>query len=368
MPFGFRSVPAGKCRRLEPVEHEAVVVRLMVRLYIEGAGCKEISMQLNGAGMLRRGAYWSKNTVRNVLTNPAAKGYLRWSDRGREILTRSHKGIVAEEEFDMVTELMKTRTPRNVGGRPKAAAVFVGMLRCGHCGEAMMTETATGRAGTRYHYYNCRSHLKGIGCESRRVSVQKLDDALTAAICNQVFTSSNIRALVVELRRESSEFERTRRDRLDAFAAELSDVERRLRRLYESIEADSGLELADVAPRLRELRARQDNLKRAAAAVEAEEGPVSELSDAEVWQAAHVLKDIVRETEDPAKLRQFMERVVKKASIDGDEVTVDYWPESIVNFVRGSQCVVNWLSANATGRTKRVRLSVALGRTRGEAA
>ena len=358
VPFGFRAIAAGKRRKLEPLEAEAVVVRTMYRWYVDGDGFKEIAQRLNGAELLRRGAGWSKNTVCNVLTNVAMKGCVGWSDRGEAITTRSHQPIVSEEEFDMVIQLMGSRAPRNVGGRPKSEAVFSGILVCGHCGEAMMTESATGRGGARYHYYNCRSWLKGIGCASRRIKVETLDALLVDAVCERVFTPGNLRALVVELRQQSSEFERTRQDRIDAIAGELSDVERRLRRLYESIEADAGLELADVAPRLRELRARQETLKKAAESVAAEIGPAASLSDDEVWRAAEMFREIVRTTENPAKLRQFLSGIVKKASIKEGEALIDYWPESIVNSLGGSRCGATWLPVVATGRT--VRISVVL--------
>ena len=163
------------------------------------------------------------------------------------------------------------------------------------------------------------------------------------AVCDRIFTPETLRGLVVELRQQSSEFERFRQDRIDAIAVELGDVERRLRRLYESIEADAGLELGDVAPRLRELRARQDALKRAGAAVEAEMGPEVSLGEDEVWQAAEMMREGVRSCDDAAKLRQVMSAIVKRASIRGREVAVDYWPESIVNALGGSQCPVTWL-------------------------
>lgn len=362
VPYGYESVPSsddGKRRRLRIVESEAVVVRIVFRMYLGGSGSKEITQWLNQAGMLRRGEAWSKNTLRALLTNPAMKGWTRWRDQGREITAQAHEPIVSDADFEAVSEAMKARTPENVGGRPKSEAVFSGILKCGHCGEAMMTESATGRSGTRYHYYNCRSYLHGLsGCESRRVPVGVVDTALVTAICDRVFTAENLRALVVELRQQSSDFWRQKQDRLDAFATEIADVERRLRRLYESIEADAGLELNVVAPRLRELRTRHENLKRAADTVAMETGPEVSMSDDDVWDAARTLRDVVESSEEPAKLRGFMQKIVKKASIQGAEVTLDYWPESIVNAIGGSQCGVRWLPDLATGRTKRIVLSL----------
>lgn len=364
VPFGFKAVAAGKRRKLAIVESEAVIVRTMYRWYLEGNGCKEIAQRLNSAGLMRRGAIWSKNTVFNVIRNPAMKGFLAWRDRGEIIVTEAHDPIVRPDEFDAVQEMMGSRAPRNVGGRPKSEAVFSGMLRCGHCGEAMLTESATGRSGKRYHYYNCRSFLHGIGCESRRVAVDQIDGALIGAVCDLIFTPATLRALVVELRQQSSEFERLRQDRIDAVATELADVERRLRRLYESIEADAGLNLADIAPRLRELRDRQEKLKKAGDVIATEVGPSVATDDHDLIRAAQMFRELVQTSDDPAKVRAFMGHIVKKASIRGAEVALDYWPEALVSAIGGSQSVVSWLPGVTTGRTKRILVRVVVGRGR----
>lgn len=353
-PFGFASVADGKRRRLAVLEHEAVIVRLAARRYIDGSGCKDVAAWLNDAGLLRRGQAWSKASVRAMLTNPANAGLVRWKDGANEIVTAgAHPAILSEGDYTMIIDMMGARRARNIGGRPRSEAVFSGILRCGHCDAAMATETATGRGDVRYHYYNCRAWLTGTGCESRRVRVDLVDPPLVSAICDRVFTPDNVRALVAELRQQSSSFEVERQARIDAFAREIADVERRLRRLYESVEADAGLELADVAPRIRELRARLEQLQRAEAAVAAELAPVVRVTDADALEAVGQLRAAVESCDSPAQLRQFMEKIVKKASISGDHVTIDYWPESIVNAV-GSQCEIRWLPGPTSLRTRRI--------------
>jgi site-specific DNA recombinase len=230
-----------------------------------------------------------------------------------------------------------------VGGRPRSEAALSGILRCGDCGEAMMTECATGRAGKRYHYYNCRSFLKGMGCATKRIPVSDLDSQVVNTILTRVFTPENLRGLVVEMRQQSSSFERERQDRIDALGKESADVERRLTRLYESIEGGAGLELADVAPRIRSLRERQKALSADAERVLGERGPMADVTDADMWRAADLFKEMVRDCEDPARIRQFLTMIIKQASIKGDQIAIEYWPERIVSTVGDSQCSVRWL-------------------------
>lgn len=351
VPYGFRVVPDGKRRRLAPCDAEAPAVQLVFRWYLEGSGCKDIATRLNESGISRRGRQWNKNAVASLITSPAMVGRSEWSDRGELISAQSHQAIVDEADWMLARELMGARAPRNAGGTPRSAGVFSGMLRC-ECGTAMMTETATGRRGVRYHYYNCRAFLKGEGCSSHRVSVSDVDGVLLDAILERVFTVENLRSIVIELKMQRSELQRSRQSMIDALAAEEQDVSRRLRRMYELIEGDAGLNIGDVAPRLRELRERQESIRREVAAIDAEPGEYASVSDADIVRAAETFKDVVRSSDDPAKVRQFLAGIVKQASFDGDKIRVEYWPECVANAVGGSHCGVIWLPDPATLRTE----------------
>lgn len=352
MPFGFSSVLVGRRKRLIPHETEKVVVGMIFKWYLGGMGCKAIAETMNGSGISKRGRKWDKNGVSSVLKNPVAIGRLEWTLRGEKVGVKAHDHIVTEEDFEQAQRLMGERAPVNVGGRPRSEAALSGILRCGDCGEAMMTECATGRAGKRYHYYNCRSFLKGFGCKTKRIPVGELDGLVVNAILSRVFTSENLRGLVVEMRQQSSAFERERQDRIDALGKESADVDRRLTRLYESIEGGAGLELADVAPRIRSLRERQKSLAADAELVLGERGPMADVTDADMWRAADLFKEMVRDCEYPARIRQFLTMIIKQASIKGDQIAIEYWPERIVSTVGDSQCSVRWLPDPAKLRTE----------------
>lgn len=352
VPFGFRVIPDGKRRRLEVVEVEASVVRLIFRQYLGGLGAKLVSDGLNGMGLTARGKPWNKARVAAVLRSPAVNGRIEFRHGAEVISTRAHTAIISDEDFAAVIGHSADRRPENHGGQHRSEAAFSGMLRCGHCGEAMMTESATGRGGERYHYYNCRSFLKGMGCASRRIRVDELDAYLLGQIVDRVLTPENLRALVVEVRQQASQFERDRQGRFDALDAEATDIERRLRRLYATIEGDAGLNLADVAPRLRELRARQEAIRKEVEDLAARSAPDVQLTDAQLWAAVQEVRGMVRDCADVGATRDFLKQIVKKASIEGNQIALEYWPDRIVAAVNGgSQCVVSWLPDTTTLRT-----------------
>ena len=364
VPFGFEAVAAGKRRRLKPHDAERLVVEMIFQWCLGGMGTKDIATTLNRLGVARRGGVWNKNAVSSVLHNPVAIGMVSWTERGKVISVRSHEHIVTEPDFEAVQALMTSRAPVNVGGRPRSEALLSGMLKCSACGQAMMTECATGRGGKRYHYYNCRSFLKGEGCSSQRVPVDGLDSLVLDAIVARVFTPENMTGLVTELRQQSSAFERQRKRQIEALAKETAEVDRRLARLYESIEAGAGLELDDVAPRIRTLRERQKVLKVEAEKTLAEQGPHADVTNEEMMRAAEMFRGLVLDCDDPAKIRNVLEMIVKQASIKGDQITIEYWPERIASTVNDSQCSIRWLPDPSRLRTAEIVVRMDLARRR----
>lgn len=358
IPYGFRTVAVGKRRRLEIDESEAAIVRAIFRWCIGGEGGRAIAVRLNAAGSSKRGLPWSKTRVLAVVCSQATAGRVVFSDGDEKIVTQSHEAIISAPDFELAQSVVEKRAPANSGGRHRSEAIFAGMLRCGHCGDAMVTETAKGRNGIIYRYYNCRSFLQGTGCSSRRRRVDELDPVLLGGVLNAVFTPENVRWIAQELIEQGDADNRKRQASIDSLAEEEKDIARRLRRLFETIEAGAGLTIADVAPRIRELRARQEEIKKTVEDLDANRSQVPDISIAEAIRAANYFREIVESCNSPAKVREFLTHIVKKASILDREAILDYWPERLVAASGGSQCVVSWLPDLATLRTATVHISL----------
>lgn len=356
IPFGFAPVAIGKRKRLEPQAEEAAVVRTIYRWCLQGSGTKDIAQRLNKTGTTHRGRPWDKAKVATILGNRAVIGQLVFTVGEEEIITPAHAPIISEEEFMSAQEAIRSRTPQNVGGRPRSIAAFSGLLRCGTCGEAMITETATGRTA-RYHYYNCRSFLKGKGCTSRRIPVEGLDKYLLDNILDKVFTHENIASMVTDIKTVSHTWIQDHEARLLVAHRELKDVSAKLTRLYESIEAGAGLQLGDVAPRIRMHKSNKEALERQIAELEQQEGPQILVTEADLDQAAKLFREMVSACEDPRRLRGFLGTFVRRVVILGEEASIEYWPERIVNAPKGgSHCDVSWLPDLSSLRTIRVVL------------
>jgi len=114
------------------------------------------------------------------------------------------------------------------------------------------------------------------------------------------------------------------RDRLDIIDAELNGVSIRLSKHYDALETGK-VSLDDLGPRIRELRARQNQLSKVRVQVEADivtQGK-QQVDVVLVKSYAQDLKSLLGEadfTESKAFLRSFIKRIV----LDGENATIHY--------------------------------------------
>ena len=113
-------------------------------------------------------------------------------------------------------------------------------------------------------------------------------------------------------------------DRLDAIDADLNEVRLRLSRLYEALETGK-LSLDDLAPRIKEQRARESELSKTRLQVEEEvlvQGP-SHVDGEMITAHAKDLKAILEEA-DLITSKAFLRTFIKRIEIKGDEGVIQY--------------------------------------------
>ena len=113
-------------------------------------------------------------------------------------------------------------------------------------------------------------------------------------------------------------------NRMEIIDTELRDVRARLTKLYEALETGK-LDLNDLAPRIKELKLRQDELSKARVILEAEmvaQG-VQQLDADMVKRYADDLRDLLEET-NLTERKAFIRSFVKRIEIDKEQVTLQY--------------------------------------------
>jgi site-specific DNA recombinase len=105
---------------------------------------------------------------------------------------------------------------------------------------------------------------------------------------------------------------------------EINDVQLRLAKLYDTLETGK-LGLDDLAPRIRDLRARQDELNKSKVQVEAElilhGAPRVDLEAVKAY--AEDLKLLLCEAEITER-KAFLRSFVKRITVDGNQVRIEY--------------------------------------------
>lgn len=168
-PYGYQRVkiPDGKGYTLAIVPEEAEVVRLIFQLYTMGLpnsngtperlGCCRIARHLDSLHIpARKSNSWSASSIRDILSNPAYMGKVRWQWRreqkkiidGKIVITRHkdnkcklydglHEAIISEPVFLFAESLRKTKDYIPKKENSLLQNPLSGLIYCKKCGKLM---------------------------------------------------------------------------------------------------------------------------------------------------------------------------------------------------------------------------------------
>lgn len=255
-------------------EAEARVVRMIFDLAtgVEGRpmGIKAIATWFNERGILRRGRRFTTGGVHDILTASTYHGQHHFnrtdSRNGRsrppsEWVPLAVPAIIDEKAFNSVQALLQSRAPKRVAPRiVNTPTLLAGVVRCGHCGAALIQNTGK---GGRYRYYCCSTRLKEgpLGCKGLRMPMDRLDDIVIGEVAKQILQPDHLKDLLGNYLRTAIEREDRNRDRLRQMRQDHKEAEAGIARLLELVE--KGLMDAEdqsLRERLVNLRFRRDEL------------------------------------------------------------------------------------------------------------
>jgi site-specific DNA recombinase len=144
-------------------------------------------------------------------------------------------------------------------GRAASRFLLSGIARCGYCDKALVGH---GAKGGRFSYYVCGTLLKkGAGaCRARYLNSKRSEGLVVDKIREHILTEENLKELVHLVNEEMDAASQEYQRQLDLVIDEIADVDRRLDRLYDTLETGY-LKLGDLAPRIKFLKARKDSLE-----------------------------------------------------------------------------------------------------------
>jgi len=179
--------------------------------------------------------------------------------------------------------------------------------------------------------YRCPERLvrvafkKGAGsCQARYLNSKKFEGLVINKIKEHILTEDNLRELVRLVNEEMDSVAGDYRDELGVITDEISGINGRLERLYDALETGK-LGLNDLAPRIQQLRYRQEQLQSRKWELE------TLLSDRRVEltnleTVRHYVDDLKNLLEESSltERKSFIRSFVKEVKVTGDEVLLTY--------------------------------------------
>jgi len=333
-PYGYRKVKIRDgSRERTTLELETLQSQIVLRIFkeaLEGKGLVEIAKGLNTEGIIGpRGRSWGKTTIHKILTNEVYTGTLVWGRNSNRNLppvrvANAWPAIVNHDVFEQVQSKLKKRAFSSI--HPKRVAsnyLLSGIAKCGYCGKALVGQDAK---GGQFHYYVCGTLLKkGSGsCPAQYINSRMFEELIINKIKGHILTYKNLSQLVNLVNEEMDASTGEYRTRLDTIIAEINNVNNRLERLYDALETGT-LQLADLAPRIKELRQRQEQLQMSRQELEMllSDRRV-ELADLEtVTQYVADLHSLLSEST-LVERKAFIKSFVKEVTVTGSEVLLTY--------------------------------------------
>jgi site-specific DNA recombinase len=300
----------------------------------KGIGTKEIAKALNQEGLLTStGLRWTKTYVHKILNNEAYCGVLVLGGRPGHKAVHSGEppvkvenawpAIIDKESYYLVRQKIAANAPEAV--HPRIVPSFYllsGLLFCS-CGRAMIGRSAKSH---RYYYYVCNKIYKRgkDACDAVSLPKEKLENLVIEIIKSKILAESEIEKLVFLANEELKSANLIYHEKLNDIDLELGNVNARLDKLYDVLETGK-LGLDELAPRIKQLKTRQDELSKARVMMEAEMATqgVEPLSVAKVKGYVHDLMALLTET-DIIRSKSFLRSFIDKIVIQGTGGKINY--------------------------------------------
>ncbi len=268
-------------------------------------------------------------TFHKILTNEVYTGTLVWGRTSNRNLSpvrveNAWPAVVDIDVFKQVQSKLKKRAFTTIHPKRVASSYLLsGIAKCGYCGKALVGQDAK---GGQFHYYVCGTLLKkGSGsCPAQYISSRRFEELIINKIKGHIITNENLSQLVHLVNEEMDASTGEYHTRLDTVVAEINNVNSRLERLYDALETGT-LQLADLAPRIKELRQRQEQLQMSRQELEMllSDRRV-ELADLEtVTQYVADLHNLLNDSTLTEK-KSFIKSFVSEVQVTGSEVLLTY--------------------------------------------
>jgi predicted DNA-binding protein len=138
-------------RKIVIDEDSSEVVKYIFEEFAKGRAVYDIRNTLNSRGITYKGKELAKNTVYGILRNEKYSG--KYTVNG-EIIDNMYPAIISERTFNQARAIIDA----NKFGKSSIKVVYLlkNKMRCGYCGEKIVSDGGKSHGGKKYYYYKCK--------------------------------------------------------------------------------------------------------------------------------------------------------------------------------------------------------------------
>lgn len=378
-PFGYQVITTDvqgsrgrKKKKLSICEAEADIVKLIYHLYLNGdhgksMGVKEIALHLNAMGFTMRGKLFGMQKIHAILSDSLYMGdyYFNVFDSKTgekrppsEWVKTEIPPIINPLQFEQVRLKRESRTPSNSNPRALTSpCLLTGLLKCGHCGNALTL--ATGKSG-KYRYYKCtnRKNKGNATCDSKNLPMEKIDQIILNELADKAFTPERIQLLVSEFRKTQQSRQDDTKQKECLIQKQLEQLAERQLRLLDAIEKGS-IELDEVVQkRMQQIKTSREALQIEKANLKSHtQIRVEPLRTSQIEKFSEMLKSKLL-NDDQGIARSYVHLLVDQVKVTNDEALVT---GNVFNLMSANQLITN-----KNGHLNQVPISISDWRARRE--
>lgn len=260
------------------IEKEAVVVRMIYKLFLEGKTASGIAKHLtkNKIPTPSGKEVWQQSTILSIIKNEKYKGdailqksftvdFLTKKKKINEgeipqyYVENSHPAIITPEVFDLVQHEIKKR--KNAKGYKTGGSCFSGKIVCGKCGSFYGSKVWHSTSKYRRVIWQCNSKFKNDDkCKTPHIYEENLKQAFLDAFNSLIENKKEILAGYEEIIKALTDTSKLDKESTK-LQSELDIVTEMLRKCVEE-NAHSALDQADYEERYKALAERYENIKK----------------------------------------------------------------------------------------------------------
>ena len=273
--------------------YEAEAVKLIFRMYLDGAGYGEIINELNRRGYkTKRGNAFGKNSLYEILRNEKYTGvyiynksvhpdmdgkFNRHLSKPDAEIVRCEGGIpqiISKEDFLLAQEKMLGRRKRTASFKAKQEYLLSGKIFCGEC-ESTYAGNSRRPSGKNplYVSYDCVKKNGKTKCKNTGIRKEIIEDLVLKYLADTVFDERMLPEILDRYNAFAVEKNKELDVQIRYIKGELSETEKGISNIVDAVVSTGSVALAN---KLNELEVRKSELETALTEIE------NELSDVTV--------------------------------------------------------------------------------------